>query len=654
MGAVQSNPALAGRSSSSSSSTASAGASSNRKPSNALRMQVIMSRLLQRDPDLTYLELDGGLLLNIVACQKEDGHNDTDMHDISDAETGVGQNVDGFGYTMDDLCSALQTHGRLRKIKLETLPPYTTDAIPSDDVFLVQMTKLATTLGTLSSSEDSPLTELIVCGITNPSLHFRIVACLLRKTRHITTFKLSWDRVVEIEPELEMHSVALALRYHPCLETISLRHLSPSRTTTLILFPALLTLPKLRNFCFEGSIRLFQDYFTSPQWLQQLLLLPTLKQVRLENVQFTQESLQALSAALECVGDVQKQSIRSDCNSPHVSSSVTSLCLSKCQFSESGADIFAKAVLRHSTSLERLVLNSVQNIDASFFAVLAQRPNDDSLHTLVEMDLEGCQVPIEARDYLATWFESLASDRHLRKLSLPTFAWDEGLCRSLRRGLEGNAALKSLKILAPYKSDHHVQLSDAGWQIIAPFLAANQTIEYVEIYSKSILYEAVSPDTSRLLANNSSLREYIIQTGGREVDSVNFVLLLVDLRQRDHRWTTNQLEKLSIKSIRITKAWQARSMLDSLRTNYSLRTMDVTFSSTVQAYEPMVQGILKMNGAGRKYLIHHSGCLWRAVQVLLAVANNLDCLFLHLIENPTLCNRSGNKYGDSEAYRASG
>jgi hypothetical protein len=52
-----------------------------------------------------------------------------------------------------------------------------------------------------------------------------------------------------------------------------------------------------------------------------------------------------------------------------------------------------------------------------------------------------------------------------------------------------------------------------------------------------------------------------------------------------------------------------------------------------------VKAILRLNAAGRRYLIKDGSSISRGVDVLSAVSDEIDCVFLHLLENPSLCDR---------------
>ena len=52
-----------------------------------------------------------------------------------------------------------------------------------------------------------------------------------------------------------------------------------------------------------------------------------------------------------------------------------------------------------------------------------------------------------------------------------------------------------------------------------------------------------------------------------------------------------------------------------------------------------VKAILRLNRAGRRYLIKDGSSISKGVDVLSAVSDEIDCVFLDLLENPSLCDR---------------
>jgi hypothetical protein len=72
-----------------------------------------------------------------------------------------------------------------------------------------------------------------------------------------------------------------------------------------------------------------------------------------------------------------------------------------------------------------------------------------------------------------------------------------------------------------------------------------------------------------------------------------------------------------------------------LKKNYSLEVLDDDISAHDETGE--VCTLLRLNQAGRRYLITDAASIAKGVEVLIGVSDDLGCLFYHLLENPTLC-----------------
>jgi hypothetical protein len=57
--------------------------------------------------------------------------------------------------------------------------------------------------------------------------------------------------------------------------------------------------------------------------------------------------------------------------------------------------------------------------------------------------------------------------------------------------------------------------------------------------------------------------------------------------------------------------------------------------------------ILRLNEAGRRYLVQDGSSISKGVEVLSSVTNDINCVFLQFLENPTLCDRSAVEMGSS-------
>jgi hypothetical protein len=105
-----------------------------------------------------------------------------------------------------------------------------------------------------------------------------------------------------------------------------------------------------------------------------------------------------------------------------------------------------------------------------------------------------------------------------------------------------------------------------------------------------------------------------------------------------------QLNK-SLKTLRIRGGTQnltddeAKHLTSVVKENYGLKSLPFLDSSDVRMGD--LRSILRLNGAGRGYLLDgHGSVLSKGVGVFSAVNDDLNCVFLHLLENPSLCNRS--------------
>ena len=77
-------------------------------------------------------------------------------------------------------------------------------------------------------------------------------------------------------------------------------------------------------------------------------------------------------------------------------------------------------------------------------------------------------------------------------------------------------------------------------------------------------------------------------------------------------------------------------ILEAYRKNYSLE--ECSLQLTNEKHQSEVAAILRLNKAGRRYLVEDGpSSRAKGVAVLDAVNDDLDCLFVHLKENPSLC-----------------
>jgi hypothetical protein len=77
-------------------------------------------------------------------------------------------------------------------------------------------------------------------------------------------------------------------------------------------------------------------------------------------------------------------------------------------------------------------------------------------------------------------------------------------------------------------------------------------------------------------------------------------------------------------------------MVSLVKKNYSLAFLDEGLSALDKTGE--LRTLLRLNQAGRRYLIEDKASIAKGVKVCIGVSDDLGCLFYHLLENPMLCN----------------
>lgn len=129
---------------------------------------------------------------------------------------------------------------------------------------------------------------------------------------------------------------------------------------------------------------------------------------------------------------------------------------------------------------------------------------------------------------------------------------------------------------------------------------------------------------------NKSLEELYLIGDGDEVSDDTKVDFLARLATPESRWKCLRLGNLSEND-----STHDDSIMKVYRNNYSLEHCSLKPSNESNRSE--VEALFRLNKAGRYYLKDEGKTRAKGVAVLAEVADDLDCLFVHLKENPTLC-----------------
>jgi hypothetical protein len=251
--------------------------------------------------------------------------------------------------------------------------------------------------------------------------------------------------------------------------------------------------------------------------------------------------------------------------------------------------------------------------------------------TLVDLTL---RVPsLEGDRWLQPLFISMRINTSLKSLHVNYFRFtDESVCESLRDMLAQNSVLESLTLQSPECSD---EIGVVSWHKTLPFIRDKTTLKSLTI---SFDEDEVDPNVATLCFNsvatlegNTTLECLNIKTGGIDPDAYFTAL---ESLQSSSRLRTLQLSPVSHA---LNSIWSAKmkELGPILRKNYSLEVLDEGLSAMDGTGE--VGTLLRLNQAGRRYLITDSASVAKGVEVLIGVSDDLGCLFYRLLENPTLC-----------------
>jgi hypothetical protein len=349
--------------------------------------------------------------------------------------------------------------------------------------------------------------------------------------------------------------------------------------------------------------------------LTDLLKSPSLQYIEFCQVHFTRALSHAVLAGFE------------------EGSFVAKLTFSNCSLGNDGDTILALLqALQRASSVKNLYLNG-NHFHELFYegitTVLVVNTN------LVHLDLH--VRPQEGTTWLLTFFNAMRTNTSLKCLAVEGFRLtDNLLCGALRDALAKNTVLESLALTS------HADLCHTGvvsWRNALPFIRDNATLKSLTISFHGTEYvphiATLCFDTVAMLESNTTLECLDIHSKGIGPDA--YFAALESLRP------SSTLKTLRLSPVRESFGNDEMNRVVSLvkknyfltALDYSLTDLDVHFSRREKTGE--LDTLLRLNQAGRRYLIEDATSIARGVEVLIDVRNDLGCLFYHLLENPTLC-----------------
>jgi hypothetical protein len=347
----------------------------------------------------------------------------------------------------------------------------------------------------------------------------------------------------------------------------------------------------------------------------ELLQAPALRFVEFDDFYFTNALCHATANALE------------------KESPVTDITFGgECTFPDGGRAIIMNALKTNATVTDVTFLG---DYDEPFFNSLATVLLSNS--TLQNVTIQA-STRVRAR-WFSSIFLSLRRNTTLKSLTLGIYnELGDDLPAAITSGLANNSTLKKLNLhnIVPSGDDGAASARNA-----LSFLRTNSTLKSLALsflHTQQEFYvSAFRLETVKMLEENRFLKSLTI-TASR--DNIRFEELLALISALQLNTTLKILSLQHFFSANVNNIYlsddKANQLVSILRKNYGLeRLVPVIFGTDRRT----VKAILKLNRAGRRYLIEDGSSISKGVEVLSAVNDDINCVFLHLLENPGLCVR---------------
>jgi hypothetical protein len=467
--------------------------------------------------------------------------------------------------------------------------------------------KVAEGIGNLQELSEIRIEELNVGDDEEEALapDWEILACILRRLRRGITLWMGDDALLWDTAALP--AFARAIHGQAMITGFRTGDGFPFHSLD-ILCSALLTLPALENVSFEHIAGQGPEEGQYLQSMVKLLQSTSLREVEFVDVVFTNTLSKAVAKALKG------------------RSEITDISFLSCSFPEGRGAVIA-SVLKTNTTLDCFTFLS--EADEIFYEVLAAALLSNS--TLLDLTLDSP----DSCTWLSPLFVTLQANNGLKELSIHGIdLTDQKLSTALRLGFRLNPTLESLNFLNIKSGDNDSCL----WRDALSFLRTNTALKALhmsfdhnvsESHAAAIQMEVLaalreneSLETLCLSSKDAGLEEYIVFVAAIQPNNTlkSIELLPFNVVDLDF-WELNEDE--------------TKYLIAVLKKNYGLEEIIGLHHGAGD-----IRSIFELNRAGRRYLAQDGPSISKGVDVLSGVSNNINSVFLHLLENPRLCDRS--------------
>jgi hypothetical protein len=449
---------------------------------------------------------------------------------------------------------------------------------------------------------------------------------LLYVQRKIALFLPEEARDAEVE---DIRRLARAIHGHPMISKFT----SEMEFTIENFGPwcsALATLPFLETIL----LGLHERPETEDQrvWLDlepfnQLLRTPALRFVSFDSFHFTNELCYVMAYVLK------------------EGSSITDITFGDCcSFCDGGRAIIANALKTNA---------SVTNVE---FGGHCDEPFCDTVAAvlLCNSTLLKLTVWLPQEDAGGRWlcpiFLSLGMNSTLKSLFVSMVdEFEDELCVAIRNALAKNSTLEELSLYDVLPSDDDGAVSARN---ALSFLRTNSTLKSLTVslaqtQRESYVY-AFRLEAMNMLEKSFLESLTIIDHSGSAI-KVEELFALLSALQLNTTLKTLGFQSHCFDDMNFTVD-EASQLVSVLMKNYGLERLSPDIPC---ADDITVKAILRLNAAGRRYLITDGSSISKGVDVLSAVSDEIDCVFLHLLENPSLCDRRATDASTTSSLRQS-
>jgi hypothetical protein len=430
-----------------------------------------------------------------------------------------------------------------------------------------------------------------------------ILACILRRLRRGVMLSLMHDYAPITWDRESLQVFAGVLHGHAMITGFVTGYGFPFHCLD-VLCSTLLTLPALETISFWNDEVQGPEEGQSRESVVQLLQSPTLRRVNFACVSFTYPLCQAVAKALKERSQITKLQFNVGCSFP-----------------ENGSAVIASA-LKTNTTLKDLAFID-DGVDEVFCDVLAAALLCNS--TLQTLELP----PPYSCSWLSPLFLALQANTGLKNLRIRGIETiDEKLSTAMRLGLDKNSTLESLRLSDIKSADNDTSFWREGFS----FLRTNTALKCLEMHFENHMTEsdaiAIRMEGSAALRENESLET--LSMTSKDAMFEDYVAFVVAIQRN----TTLKSLQLHHEDICVDNEVM-KDLVSVLKKNYGLEEIP-----GLNHGKGDIRSILQLNRAGRRYIVQDGSSISKGVDVLSRVCNNINSVFLHLLENPRLCDRS--------------